>query len=160
MPAPRDTREKRIHQLFEIGILLKGADGLVEIVLGALLMFVNVADIVRALVQHELIEDPGDYIANHLVAAANATTADHVYVSLYLLIHGIIKVALVVGLLRGKLWAYPASLAVLGLFVAYQVVAWLTSHSVLLALLTLFDLLVIWLIWHEYRLVRAHFQRM
>jgi uncharacterized membrane protein len=152
MPAA-EIKEKRIHELFEVGILLKGLNALVEIVLGTLLLFTNVADIVLVMTQNELIDDPGDFIANQLQSfAAHLSPQAQTYAALYLLSHGIIKGFLVLGLLRDKLWAYPASLAVLSLFVLYQIIKYLENHSIVLVLLTLFDLVVMWLIYHEYRL--------
>jgi uncharacterized membrane protein len=56
-------------------------------------------------------------------------------------------------LIRNKLWAYPASLLVLGLFSAYQLYRFSYTHSVGLIVLTVFDVIVMELIWHEYRLV-------
>jgi uncharacterized membrane protein len=70
------------------------------------------------------------------------------------LTHGIINMGLVVGLLANRLWAYPASLAILGAFVFYQVYRFTHTHALGLIMLTLFDLLVLWLIWHEYSLMR------
>jgi uncharacterized membrane protein len=98
------------------------------------------------------VEDPNDFLATHLQNFTSTISPQtQTFAALYLLSHGVIKAVLVVGLLRNKLWAYPASLAVLALFVAYQVIKFLSSHSIALALLTLFDLVVMWLIWHEYR---------
>jgi uncharacterized membrane protein len=151
--AAADKREFRIHEFFEVGIILKGANALVEFVLGVLFLFVNVSGIVQALVQNELVEDPNDFLATHLQSITGTISPQtQFFAALYLLSHGIIKGVLVVGLLRDKMWAYPASLAVLSLFIVYQVISFLGSHSIPLALLTLFDLVVIWLIWHEYRL--------
>jgi uncharacterized membrane protein len=64
--------------------------------------------------------------------------------------------ALVIGLLMNRLWAYPASLAVLGLFIAYQLYRYSYTHGFGLIVLTVFDIFVIGLIWHEYRLIRRH----
>jgi uncharacterized membrane protein len=64
--------------------------------------------------------------------------------------------ALVAGLLRNKLWAYPASLMVLGLFMVYQVYRFFYTQSAGLVVLTVLDLIVMVLIWHEYGLVRRH----
>jgi len=145
-------REKNIFRLFEIGVVLKGANALLEIVLGGLLLFFNVGDIVRAFAQNALVEDPDSFLANHLYGYASHFSAQaEFYSALYLLSHGIIKVFLVVGLLRRKMWAYPASLAVLALFVTYQTIRFLGTHSIPLALLTVFDLTLMWLVWHEYR---------
>ena len=61
-----------------------------------------------------------------------------------------------VGLLRGKLWSYPASLIVLGLFIVYQLYRFSYTHGAGLVVFTVFDVFVMGLIWHEYRLVRRH----
>jgi uncharacterized membrane protein len=62
----------------------------------------------------------------------------------------------VIGLLRDQLWSYPASLVVLGLFIVYQVYRYIYSLSVGLIFLTVLDLVLMGLVWHEYRLVRRH----
>jgi uncharacterized membrane protein len=152
MPPITDTRERNLYRIFEVGVVLKGANALLEIVLGILLFFVNVGDIVLALVQNELVEDPNDFLAAHLQPyATHLAQSSQTFPALYLLSHGLIKIVLVWGLLRRKLWAYPASLAVLTLFVVYQVIQWLDTHSVALLLLTVFDLTLMWLVYHEYR---------
>jgi uncharacterized membrane protein len=152
--------EHRIHQIFEIGILLKGAHALLECVGGIALAIVSTSTIVGLvnwLTQEELIEDPDDFIATHLLAMGqNLTLSTQRFYALYLLIHGIVKIFLVAGLLRNKLWAYPASLVVLGLFIVYQLYRFSHTHGVGLLALTLFDILVLGLIWHEYRVVRRH----
>lgn len=149
--------ERRIHQIFEASLLLKGAHALIECVGGLVLAFISTDTIiswVKMLTQEELIEDPQDFIANHLMsmAAGFSVSSQHFY-AFYLLSHGLVKVALVIGLLRNKLWAYPASLVVLSLFIAYQVYRYSYTHSMGLIVLTVFDVIVMFLIWHEYRLV-------
>jgi uncharacterized membrane protein len=152
--------ERRIHQIFEISVLLKGAHALIECVGGLVLAFVStstILNLVNVLTQDELIEDPNDFVATHLLSQAQNFTvsAQHFY-AFYLLSHGVIKALLVVGLLRNKLWAYPVSLVVLGLFIAYQLYRFSYTHGVGLIVLTVFDFIVIGLIWHEYGLVRRH----
>jgi uncharacterized membrane protein len=63
---------------------------------------------------------------------------------------------LVFGLLRERLWAYPASFAVFGAFIAYQLYRYSFTHEIALILLSIFDLFVIALAVHEYRLLRKH----
>jgi uncharacterized membrane protein len=57
--------------------------------------------------------------------------------------------------LKGQIWAYPSSLAVFGIFVLYQTYLFALNHSPAVALLTLFDVIVIWSIWREYKIVRT-----
>jgi uncharacterized membrane protein len=143
---------KRIHEFFELGVILKGLNAAIELSLGVLLLFVNVSALVQDLIADELVEDPTDFLANHLQPLVSQFSPQaQMYSALYLIAHGIIKGFLVIGLLRGKVWAYPASLAVLALFVAYQTIQILNTYSVGLILLTVFDLAVMWLIWEEYR---------
>lgn len=150
--------ERNVHRVFEISVLLKGAHAVVECLGGLVLALVSadwVASTINRLTQEELIEDPHDFLATHLVAFAGqfSVTTKNFY-AFYLLSHGIVKLALVAGLLRGKLWAYPASLVVLGLFIAYQAYRYSYTHSLGLVVLSLFDILVMVLVWHEYRIVR------
>lgn len=152
--------EKRIHQIFEISVLLKGAHALIECAGGVALALVS-TDYLRRLVnsatQDELIEDPKDFLASHfLTFAQHFTVSTQHFYAFYLLSHGMVKLALVIGLLRNKLWAYPASLVALGLFIVYQLYRYSYTHGIGLIVLTVFDVFVMWLIWHEYRLVRQH----
>jgi uncharacterized membrane protein len=152
--------EQRIHQIFEISVLLKGAHALIECIGGLVLAFVStntIINLVNAFTREELIEDPNDFFAAHLLSLAHDFTVStqHFY-AFYLLSHGVIKVFLVVGLLRNKLWAYPVSLVVLALFIVYQLYRFSYTQGFGLIVLTVFDVVVMGLIWHEYRLVRRH----
>ncbi|MBA3668252.1 MAG: DUF2127 domain-containing protein [Sphingomonas sp.] len=153
-------QEHRIHQMFEVSVLLKGAHAVIECVGGLLLAFTStttILSLVERLTQDELVEDRGDFIANYLLAWSQTFSVEtqHFY-AFYLLSHGIVKLALVGGLLMRKLWAYPASLVVLGLFIAYQIYRYTHTRSAGLIVLTVFDLIVMVLVWHEYRLLRRH----
>jgi uncharacterized membrane protein len=148
-----ELNEKRIHEAFEIGIVIKGIGACAETILGILLLFTNVTNLVQTLIQNELIEDPDNFFATHAQAFTHVTPQAQLYGALYLLSHGIIKLLLVAGLLRKKMWAYPASLAVLSLFIFYQVIRYFHTHSIGLLVLTVFDLAVVWLVWREYRRV-------
>ncbi len=152
--------ERRIHQMFEVSVLLKGAHALIECIGGLALALVStrtIVALVNRLTQDELVEDPQDFVASHLAGLAQnfSISSQHFY-AFYLLSHGLVKIALVIGLLRGKLWSYPASLVAMFLFIAYQIYRFSYTHSPGLIALTLFDLIVVVLIWHEYRLVRRH----
>jgi uncharacterized membrane protein len=152
--------EQRIHRIFEVSILLKGAHAFIECIGGLALAFVSTTSIVgwvNRLTQDELIEDPNDFIATHLLSMAQNFSVDTKnFYAFYLLSHGIVKLALVVGLLRNQLWSYPASLVVLTLFIIYQIYRFYETQSLGLIVLTAFDLFVMVLIWHEYGLMRRH----
>jgi len=152
--------ERRIHQIFEVSVLLKGAHALIECIGGLVLAFVStsaITSLVNSLTQEELIEDPNDFVGTHLLGLAqNFTVGTQHFYAFYLLSHGIVKVFLVIGLLRNKLWAYPVSLVVLGVFILYQLYRFSYTHGFGLMVLTVFDVVVMGLIWHEYRLVDRH----
>ncbi len=153
-------QERRIHQIFEISVLLKGAHALIECLAGIALALVStntIVDLVNRLTQEELVEDPHDFIATHLLTwAQQFSVGTKAFYACYLLSHGAVKIFLVAGLLRGKLWSYSASLVVLGLFIVYQVYRFYYTHGAGLIVLTVFDVFVIGLIWHEYKLIRHH----
>src|SRR6202023_714187 len=145
--------ERRVHQIFEISVLLKGAHALIECIGGLVLAFVStstITSLVNAVTQEEQIEDPNDFVAAHLLDLAQSfTVSTQRFYAFYLLSHGIVKVFLVIGLLRNKVWAYPVSLVVLGLFIVYQVYRFSYTHGFGLIVLTVFDVVVMGLIWHE-----------
>jgi uncharacterized membrane protein len=152
--------ERRVHQVFVASVLIKGAHAAIECIGGIALALVStstIADFVNALTQEELIQDPQDLIATHLLTwAQNFSVEEEHFYAFYLMSHGIVKLLLVVELLRNKLWSYPASLIVLGLFIVYQLYRYSYTHGAGLIVLTIFDILVMTLIWHEYRLVQRH----
>ena len=150
----REARRWHIHELFEAGVVLKGLNAAIELVLGFVLLFFNVSGIIQNFIQNALVEDPDNFLATHLEPlAGKLTPGAETYSALYLISHGIIKAVLVWGLFREKTWAFPASLAVLALFIAYQTIQFLGSHSWILMGLNVFDLVIMWLIWEEYQRV-------
>jgi uncharacterized membrane protein len=154
-PPQAGARATWLHTAFEAGITLKGVDGLLEIAGGVLLWRVNRATlnrIVAGLTQHELSEDPHDFIARHLVEASrHFGYGERSFAALYLLVHGVVKVALVAALWANKLWAYPAMMAVIFAFAVYQVYRFTDTPTLALAGLTVFDVAVLGLTWVEYR---------
>jgi uncharacterized membrane protein len=155
--------ERHIHRIFEISILLKGLHALTECIGGIALYLVPSAAIthwVAILTQQELLEDPHDMVAGYLLnAAQHLSVGTQTFYALYLLSHGLVKVLLVVGLLREKLWAYPSSLVALAAFVAYQLYRYSYTHSPGLIVLTVFDVFIAVLVWHEWRYLGRHIRR-
>jgi uncharacterized membrane protein len=148
---PRDL----LDQTFEVGIILKGLDGVLEVIGGLLLLVVSPATIdrvVTGLTRHELSEDPHDLLATHLLKTAHGLTGSAVlFGAVYLLAHGVVKVILVAALLNNQLWAYPWMIVFLGIFIVYQVYRLSLEPSVGLAALTIFDAVIAWLTYREYR---------
>jgi uncharacterized membrane protein len=139
-------QEKRIHQVFVVSVLAKGAHALLEIA-GGLVLYLFSADVITRWLDRI---DRNEWLARHFHAN------EQQFYAFYLLSHGLIKSVLVFGLLREELWAYPASFVVFGLFIAYQLYRYSYTHDIALIALSVFDLFVIYLAVHEYRLLRKH----
>ena len=148
-----------LDRTFRVSLILKGLDGVLELIGGVLLLLVTPAqinDLVRFLTQHELAQDPRDFVANALVhLAANLSGPASLFGAVYLLLHGVVKIVLVWAVLREKLWAYPWMIAFLLVFIVYQVYRISVEFTWGMVLLTAFDIFIVWITWREYRMRRA-----
>jgi uncharacterized membrane protein len=144
-----------LDRTFRISLILKGLDGVLELVGGVLLLFVSpdqINDVVQFLTQHELAENPNDYLANHLVnSTSNLTASATLFGAIYLLLHGLVKVLLVGAVLRDKIWAYPWMIAFLVIFIGFQIYQIAVDFSIGLIILTAFDAFIVVLTVIEYR---------
>lgn len=148
-----------VHVGFEVGLLIKGIDGLLEILGGFLLTYLNperMGALVKALTRRELSEDPRDAVANAILRLSHSfSLSTQSFGILYLMSHGVIKCVLVFLLWKRKLWAYPLTILSLLLFIAYQVYRYAIRPSAFLLLLTVFDIVMIALTFAEYRRIKA-----
>jgi uncharacterized membrane protein len=144
------------EQLYLVTIAIKGIDGAIELVAGILLLVIP-----RQL--HELLSAASGEAFEHSSAfmqyvAVNIAHIDaglasggRFIVILFLLTHGIVKIALVWALWKKLLWAYPYALAVLGGFFVYQLYLSVHQPSFGMILFTILDGLIIWIVWNEWR---------
>jgi uncharacterized membrane protein len=148
-----------LDRTFEVGIILKGLDGVLETLGGLLLLFVTPDTINRLAImitEGELSRDPHDFFANRILHTAHQGSGSSVlFGALYLLSHGVAKIVLVTALLKNKLWAYPWLIGFLLLFVVYQIYRIALDHSLSLTALTIFDIFIAWLTWREWQLQKA-----
>lgn len=153
--APRQRR--LLDRTFDITLILKGLDGLIEVIGGVLLLTVSAATLNTLAVRitrAELSQDPHDFIAHHLLRLTADLHHTQTFGALYLLSHGAVKIVLVAALRRQQHWAYPAMLAFLVLFIGYQCYRMLYAPSIGLTALTAFDAFIVWLTWREWQLHR------
>lgn len=150
-----------IHKSFKIGMLLKGIDGILEIIGGILLKLFNPAalnKLVVLLTQHELSEDPKDTISNLMInMSANFSISSQNFGVFYLISHGLVKFILIVMLWRKNMWAYPLTIVSLILFIIYQIYRYTIGHSMFLIVLTIFDIIMIFLTYVEYKRMKGEF---
>lgn len=152
-------RERLVHLFFDISVVAKGIDGVLEIVGGALLFFVSpgqLYNLARILTQHELSDDPHDIVANYIVhSSQRLSESAKLFGAIYLLWHGVVKVGLVTALLRKQRWAYPLAIGAFTVFLVYQLYRYALAPSPELLVLSLLDAAVIVLAWLEYRRLRT-----
>jgi len=154
---PQDLKEKRIHEAFLFTVIVKGFDGILEAGLGAVLIFTNtVTSTIFFLTHDAIIEDPDNFFATHLRAFASQSHEAFVLGGLYLIAHGVVKAFLSITLWRNYIWAYPAAMAFLGLFILFQLIRISVTGSIPFILLTIFDIAMFWLVFHEYRQQTDH----
>lgn len=143
-----------LDRIFEAGLLLKGISGGLEAAAGGLLLFIDpikLHSFIFAITQKELLQDPHDLVAGFLLhSSLQFTGGSRAFLIAYLWVHAAIKLVAVIGILRNQLWAYPFSLATLGLFMMYQVYELAVVPNLGLVVLTVFDAGIVWLIWREY----------
>jgi len=137
------VQERRIHQIFVVSVAAKGLHALIEIA-GGLALYIMSSEAIAVWVR------PHEWAVQHFKPSEQG------FYAFYLLSHGLIKAVIVYGLLRERLWAYPGSFAVFSAFIAYQLYRYSWTHDVALIALSVFDLFVIALAVHEYRLLRKH----
>lgn len=154
--APRDPAAR----LFRISLYIKGIDSFFELLIGALLFLVPIriiVDLAYKTTRLVFLGHPDDAVSQWLSHAVQSLSSHQTTLAaLYLFSHGAVKLFLVVMLLRNRLWAYPVFLVVLAAFVTYQIYLLMLSLSIGLIALTAFDILVMILTWHEYRLRRLY----
>ena len=149
-------RRWTLHRFFELGILIKGIDGGLELIGGLLLLFLTpaaIAGILFFFIKGELKEDPTDLIANLLLHTTRQVVQAKLPASMFLIVHGAVKLLLVAGLAANKLWSYPTAIAVFAGFTIYQIFQLWHQSSLFLGTVTLLDLVVVLLVFGEYRQV-------
>ncbi|WP_028229859.1 DUF2127 domain-containing protein [Paraburkholderia mimosarum] len=150
--------ERKLRLAFEVSLWFKAAFALSEIVAGIATYFVSQQRFLTLVIwvtREEFAEDPHDLVANFLLhSVQHLSVGTQKFAAMYLLAHGVIKLWLIIGLLRERLWYYPVSMAVFGLFIIYQLYRFSFTHSIWLLLVTALDGVILALTWHEYRYLR------
>ncbi|MDQ6893024.1 MAG: DUF2127 domain-containing protein [Acidobacteriota bacterium] len=158
--SKRAAEHPLLHYFFELGIGLKFLNGLLEVVGGIGLFFTtpeSLNKVATAIFKNELLRDSQDFVANHLLHAVQRLSANaQLFASIYLLVHGVVKVGLVIALWKKRLWAYPLAGIILVLFTIYQVYLFAHSGSLLQLFLTALDVIILVLLWFEYKRIASH----
>jgi uncharacterized membrane protein len=124
---------------------------------GLLLLFLTpttINGILFFFIRGELKEDPTDLVANLLLHTTGQVVQAKLAAGAFLIVHGAVKLLLVAGLAANKLWSYPTAIAVFAEFTIYQIFQLWHQSSLFLGTVTLLDMIVVLLIFWEYRQVR------
>lgn len=150
--------EADIRRIFHVSLWLKGLHSLAEVLGGLALVFLShelIIKLASAVTRAELMEDPQDLVARALRHAPEGFSTDaQSFAAWYLFSHGLIKLVLVVAVLMNRVWAYPAFIVAMIGFIVYQVYRMTFDVSFVLAAITVLDLIVLLLAWHEYGFLR------
>jgi uncharacterized membrane protein len=152
-------RQPWFEAVYKIGVGIKGFDGLVELVVGiALIISPSLVHQVLSTVAGELGEHKVKFltfIADNIARVdSDLAKSGLTFLILFLVVHGLVKLALVYCLLREIVRAYPIALAILAAFLVYQAYVFIVHPSLGMALFTILDAVIIWLVWGEYQDLR------
>jgi uncharacterized membrane protein len=158
-PPKQALRDHVLDLVFLIGIAVKGLDALGELLLGIPLLFFSHAQLAaaaHAVTAEELSEDPHDLVAHLLLrSTAHAGHGTLLFVAVYLIVHGVVKLAIIAALIWGAERIYPWAIAALVAFTVFQVIEFVLHPSVSVVLLTVLDVVIIALTWREWRQHRS-----
>ena len=147
------------HSLFRAGMWLRITFGVLRTILGlTLLKLIDVPliDILYMVMGYELREDPTDLIFTTINSFLQHHPMSVTYfLALYVFFWGVTEIVLSVSMLLRKLWAFPLSLILVGLFVLYEIYRFTHTHSLILLGVILLDSVILWLIWKEYKLRKS-----
>ncbi|MCU1478594.1 MAG: hypothetical protein JWQ64_3287 [Subtercola sp.] len=152
MPA----KPSLLDRFYFVAVIIKGIDGVGELVAGVLLWLAP--QLVHFALAGVVNEAQEGHTAVRAFVADNVARLDAqlaqggtVFLIVFLIVHGVVKIALVYCLIKRFHRAYPWALGVLIAFLGYQIYAFITTPTVSMALFTVLDAVIIYLVWREYR---------
>lgn len=152
-------RSPLLHRAYQLAIAIKGLDGALEIVLGGIVAVLG-AQRFSALLTAWSTPGVGGTPEGHAMrfvrhSANGLAHASTLFVIVYLLVHGLIKLGIAVNLLRGKVWMYPVATVLLAGFVAFMSYRLTTHFSGWLLTFAIFDAVTLALVINEWKSPRT-----
>jgi uncharacterized membrane protein len=140
-----------LDTLFEGGLILKGVTGIAEFI-GAIILIAIPEHFANSMTMNFVSILPKGFITNMILESEHSLwSGQHTFAIAFLLVHAGVKFVIVVGLLRNQRWAYPFSLVALAVMIAYQSYDLVHKFSIVMFIITVFDIFIIWLVWREYQ---------
>jgi len=146
--------QKTVHKVFKTVTILKGIHAIIELLLGITLLILSeefISNTIVAFVEGRLAGDPSNFVAQYISQfGIDLSLGIKLFLSFYLLGHGVVNLTLVYGIIKKPFWAYPISIILFIGFIIYQAYSYFILPSAWLLFLTLFDILFIGLVFFEY----------
>lgn len=156
----KNAKSKIISRIFEIGVSVKAVFGFFELLGGVLLVFSKeriIDNFILDMARQEIAEDANDIVANFLVNFANSLYFDtRIFAVAYLLFHGVVNLYIAMALIKGRSKVYIEAIMLLGIFLIFQIYKFLHNLSWGLAVLIVFDIAFIYVIWLEGNKKKRH----
>ena len=152
-------RPPLLHYAYLAAILIKGFDGALEALAGTVIAVAGPDRLYEWVIRVTAPELTGYHPALHAIrsGATRLAESSHEFVIFYLLVHGTLKLGVVLALLRGGGHrVFPVASLILAGFVAYMGRELAIHWSGWVLSFVLFDLLTLVLVLNEWRNVRAH----
>lgn len=156
MDKIKHRTQTALDWFYDIGIAIKGFDGTVELIAGILLWVAP--GLLHGTLQTLLGEARESnsrmmqFVADNIGRIdADLAKSGLVIVIFFLIMHGVVKVGLVICLFKKWHWAYPWAIAVLSAFLVYQVYVFVKHPTFPMALFSVLDAVIVWLVYKEYR---------
>ena len=148
----RVTNSTTTDKLFKVAIAIKGLDGLGQLVLGIVLIFIPptlITGLANDVVTRDLLGDPSGTLSTHLQTAAHdfADGSSRAFAI-------VLTEAATAVLPRKVLPLYPVACVVLGAFVVYEIFRAVRTHSIALPIFAAIDVVIIILVIREYAQLR------
>jgi len=147
-------RPPLLHYAYLAAILVKGFDGALEALAGMIIAITGPERVYEWVIRITAPELTGHHPALHAIrsGATRLAESSHEFVIFYLLVHGVLKLGVVVALLRGGgRLVFPVASLILGAFVIYMGTELARHWSGWVLSFLLFDLLTLLLVMNEWR---------
>jgi uncharacterized membrane protein len=154
----RSREDRVLDYSFLAGIGLKILNIIGDVLVGIPLLFIQphqIGSFIHKITASELLENPNDKLSNFLVhTSAHVTHGSLIYLGIYFLLHGLVKIGIIVALVRASRNVYPWAIGALVALLLYQIISISIHFSLTLTVLSVLDLVIILLTlreWYHHR---------
>lgn len=148
-------KPKLVSTILNTGLTLKFANGVAELLLAVIFYFsnsTNINKIIKNILAPELLEDPKDLLLNFILRFfVNLSLSTKTIIIIYLILHGLIKIFIVLSLWKKKLRAYPTSIFLISSLIMIEILSVIYYKSVYQLIFIIVDIMILTFLSIEYR---------